>query len=241
MDEREQKELTALGTETRERLRALEAGLVRELGDDLVSLVVYGSAARGGYRAGSSDVDLVIVVRKSSREILLGIANVMQVARYSARIESMILVEAEIARSTDVFPILYDDIRRNHIVLRGADPFAGLVISDRHRRLRVEQELREAQIRLRRAVADGMGRKEALAGAVIRKAKQIRSPLYALFLLRGVACEDRTHVLLEKAGELYGVDTSTILRAAEEPEKAHDALVKVLTAAIAEVDAMGDG
>jgi predicted nucleotidyltransferase len=244
MSEQEQArqgELASLGTETRERLGELEASLARELGDDLVSLVVYGSAARGGYRAGSSDVDLVIVVRESSRETLLAIANVMQLARYSARIESMILVEGEIAASTDCFPILYDDIRRNHIVLRGADPFAGLVISDRHRRLRVEQELREAQIRLRRAVADGLGRKEALAGAVIRKAKQIRSPLYALFQLRGVVCDDRTHLLLEKAGELYGVDTSMILRAAEEPEKAHDALVKVLTAAIAEVDAMGDG
>jgi len=236
-----EEELAALGTETRERLRTLDAALARELGDDLVSLVVYGSAARGGYRAGQSDVDLVIVVRESSRETLLAIANVTQVARYSARIESMILVEGEIAASTDAFPILYDDIRRNHIVLRGSDPFADLVISDRHRRLRVEQELREAQIRLRRAVVDGLGRKEALAGAVIRKAKQIRSPLYALFQLRGVACDDRTHLLLDKAGALYGIDTSMILKASEAPEEAHDALVKVLTAAIAEVDAMGDG
>ncbi|HEY3821570.1 MAG TPA: nucleotidyltransferase domain-containing protein [Polyangiaceae bacterium] len=231
-------ELAALGTEIRERLTALEGALTKELGDGLVSIVVYGSAARGGYRAGQSDVDLVLVVREASRETLLAIANVMQVARYAARIEAMILVEGEIAASTDAFPVLYDDIRRNHIVVRGADPFADLVISDRHRRLRVEQELREARIRLRRAVVDGLGRKEALAGAVIRKAKQIRSPLYALFQLRGVACEDRTHVLLEKAGELYGVDTSMILKATEAPEKAHDALVKLLDAAIAEVDGM---
>ncbi len=169
-----EKELSALGTEIRERLTALEAALAKELGDDLVSLVVYGSAARGAYRAGQSDVDVVIVVRQASRETLLSIANVMQVARYSARIEAMILVEDEIAPSTDAFPILYDDIRRNHVVLRGADPFADLAISDRHRRLRIEQELREAQIRLRRAVVDGLGRKDALAGAVVRKAKQIR-------------------------------------------------------------------
>ena len=57
----------------------------------------------------------------------------------TARIESMILVEGEILASTDAFPVLYDDIKRNHIVLRGADPFADLVISDRHRRLRVAQ------------------------------------------------------------------------------------------------------
>jgi predicted nucleotidyltransferase len=232
--------LNVLGEATRTRLRDLEKALLQALGNDLVSLVVYGSTARGGYREGRSDVDLVIVVRDASRGSLQAIANVLQVARYSARIESMVLVEGEIAASTDVFPLLYDDIRRHHVVLHGADPFVDLTISDRHRRIRVEQELREARTRLRRAVIDGMGVKEALAGAVTRKAKQIRSPLYALFVLAGVACEDRTHLLLEKAGERWKIDTSKILHAAEAPEAAHDALVKVLDAAIAEVDAMGD-
>ena len=153
----------------------------------------------------------------------------------------MVLVEGEIAASTDAFPLLYDDIRRHHVVVHGSDPFADLTISDRHKRLRVEQELREARTRLRRAVIDGMGQKEALAGAVIRKAKQIRSALYALLTLKGVACEDRTHLLLAKAGEVWGLDTSRILTAVEAPEEAHDALVKVLDAAIADVDAMGDG
>ncbi|HEY8091779.1 MAG TPA: nucleotidyltransferase domain-containing protein [Polyangiaceae bacterium] len=232
--------LAVLGETTLARLRDLEASLVRALGEDLVSLVVYGSTARGGYREGRSDVDLVIVVREASRTTLLAIANSLQVARYAARIESMVLTEGEIAASTDTFPLLYDDIRRHHVVVHGGDPFAKLAISDRHRRLRVEQELREARTRLRRAVIDGLGVKEALAGAVTRKAKQIRSALYALFVLKGVTCEDRTHVLLAKAGELYGVDTSKILQASEAPEEAHDALVKVLDAAIADVDAMGD-
>ena len=86
MDEREQKELTALGTETRRRLQALERGS-SELGDDLVSLVVCRSAARGGYRAGSGDVDLVIVVRQVVARDLLGMLNVMQVARFLGRID----------------------------------------------------------------------------------------------------------------------------------------------------------
>jgi predicted nucleotidyltransferase len=232
--------LESLGADTRERLNDLDASLAKALGDELVALVVYGSTARGGYRAGLSDVDVVIVVRKATREALAGIANVLQIARYAARIEAMILEEGEIARSTDVFPLLYDDIRRHHVVVRGSDPFAGLTISDRHKRLRAEQELREARTRLRRAVVDAGGAKEALAGAVIRKAKQIRVALHALLSLRGVECEDRTHLLLEKAATLYGLDTSKILLAHEAPEDAHDALVKLLDAAIADVDRLGD-
>jgi predicted nucleotidyltransferase len=229
-------ELSALDAQTSERLRELRDALVRALETNLVSLVVYGSAARGGWREGQSDVDVAIVVREAPREALLKIANAMQVARYSARIESIILLEGELEESTDVFPLLYDDIKRHHVVVHGSDAFAPLVVSDHHRRLRVEQELREARTRLRRVVVDSLGAKGPLAGAVIRKAKQIRAPLYALFQMRGVECEDRTHLLLEKAGSLYGVDTSMILRAHEAPEQAHDALVKVLDAAIAQAD-----
>jgi predicted nucleotidyltransferase len=231
-------DLPLLSETTRARLRELESTLKTALGDALVSLVVYGSAARGGYQEGRSDVDVAVVLREASRATLLAIANALQVARYSARIESIILTEAEIPRSTDVFPLLYDDIRRHHVVLTGKDPFAELTISDRHRRVRVEQELREAQVRLRRAVVDGLGVGDALAGAVIRKAKQVRPTLAALFRLRGIECEDRTQKLLEKAKELYGIDTSLILRARETPEKAHEQLAKLLDAAIADVDAM---
>jgi hypothetical protein len=58
--------------------------------------------------------------------------------------------------------------------------------------------------------------------------------------MRGVACEDRTHAVLAKAGERYHVETSAILSAPEDPERAHDALVQVLTAAIADVEASED-
>jgi predicted nucleotidyltransferase len=194
--------------------------------------------ARGGYREGQSDVDVAIVVRAASRGTLSKVSNAIQLVRYAARIESMILVADEIAPAVDVFPLLYDDIRRHHVVLCGSDPFEGLEIPRRHMRLRIEQELREAQIRLRRAVVDGLGAPRAIAGVVIRKAKQSRVALSALLGLHGVSCNDRTHLVLAKAGELYRVETSAILRAHETPDPALDQLIGLLAAAIDDVDAM---
>jgi predicted nucleotidyltransferase len=230
--------LSSLGETTLGRLRELESSLVKTMGDGLVSLLVYGSAARGGYREGQSDIDVLVVVREASRPMLLAIANALQTARYSARIETMILVEGEIASSADVFPLLYDDIRRHRVILHGADPFATLRVDDRHRRIRIEQELRDARTRLRRAVIDGLGAKEALARTLRRKTKQVRLALYALLRARGVDCEDRTQTVLEAAGRLYGVDTSPITRSGDTPELAYDALVQLLGAAIDDVDAM---
>lgn len=233
-------DLAALSTTTLERLDELKKALVGALGDDLVALVVYGSAARGGYKEGTSDVDLAVVLKSAPREKLEKISNVMQLARYSARIESILLVADEIPRAADVFPLLYDDIQKCHVVLHGTSPFTGLEIADRHRRLRIEQELREAQIRLRRAVVDGLGASNALAGAVLRKAKQVRGPLHALLALKGIVCDDDLATVLAKAAETYGVDAAAVRKAKEDPSKAHDALVALLAKATADVDAMED-
>ncbi len=89
----------------------------------------------------------------------------------------MVLKHDNIAAASDVFPLLYDDVRQRHVVLSGSDPFVDLKIKDTHRRLRIEQELREARIRMRRAVVDALGSEADIAGAVARKVKQIRGPL----------------------------------------------------------------
>ncbi|WP_437328632.1 nucleotidyltransferase domain-containing protein [Sorangium sp. So ce381] len=218
------------------RLVELKEGLERTLGDELSCLLVYGSAARGGYRDGQSDVDLMVVLEQASRQSLDAIANALQIARYAARIEAMILTAAEIPRAADVFPLLYDDIRRCHVLLSGRDPFSALVIDGKNRRLRVEQELREAQIRLRRAVVDGMGADDALKGAVSRKVKQIRGPLHALLGLHGIEGGDDLGTVLAGSGKLLGVDVAPLQRVHEAPGAAYAALAELLARAVDDVD-----
>jgi len=126
------------------RLGELAGTLRSQLGDNLVSLLVFGSAVRGGWAQGRSDVDLVLVLREPSHDALLSISNTLTVARTALRFEAVILSADEISRAADVFPLFYDDIRSCHVLLAGKDVFADLEISDKHRRLRIEQELRAA-------------------------------------------------------------------------------------------------
>ncbi|MFT3774224.1 MAG: nucleotidyltransferase domain-containing protein [Minicystis sp.] len=233
--------LGKLPAPVRRRIDDLKKSLTATLGDDLACLLIHGSAARGEYREGQSDVDLMLVLKEATRDKLAAIANPIQLARYAARIETMILTSAEIPRAADVFPLLYDDIARCHILLAGADPFSALTISDRHRRLRIEQELREAQIRLRRAVVDAQGGREALGGAVARKLRQLRGTLRALLALRGHEIGDDLDSVIGKACSLYGVDPTPLRNVPESPDAAHDALAKLLAAAVDDADRMEEG
>ena len=230
--------VAALPSGVRERLAELTKNLEAALGDGLVGILVHGSVVRGEYRPGESDVDVIVILDKADFAQLDAIGNAMQLARYSARIEAMILTEAEIGGASDAFPLLYDEIKQRHILLAGRDPFKDVEVHDTHRRLRIEQELREAQIRLRRAVTDAVGAREAIGGAVTRKVKQVRAPLHALLALKGVACLPDLPSVLAKVGETYGVDLAPLRAAREAPDAAHGALVALLTKTIEDVNGM---
>ena len=133
--------VAALPPHIRERLDELTRSLAATLGDDLVGVLVHGSVVRGEYRPGESDVGVVLVLERAEFSHLDAISAALQTARYAARIEATILTESEIAGASDAFPLRYDDIKQRHILLVGRDPFASVKVHDRHRRLRIEQEL----------------------------------------------------------------------------------------------------
>ena len=230
--------LERLPSNTKTKLEELRDALVGALGEELQALVVYGSAVRGGFVEGRSDVDLLVVLRHDDRALLEKIGGALLLARTSARIESMLLRGDELRRVADVVPLLYDDVRSRHVLLHGEDPFAGLEISDVHRRLRIEQELRDARIRLRLVLSEAPLLPRLLNGAVARKVKQLRSPLHALLRLRGRTVEDSVEAVIQEASSIYEIDGKAVLRFDEAPEAAYDALTRLLDAAIADVDAL---
>lgn len=236
----DQSAIERLPAAVKTRLRELESALATILGDDLDALLVYGSAARGDYRADESDVDVMLVLKRDPGEKLEAIGPALQLARFAARIEVMILRKDEIPRASDCFPLLYDDIARASVVLRGTSPFAGLTIHSEHKRLRIEQELREARIRMRRVATD-MGQDSSFGRAIERKVKQMRGPLWALLALRGERVEDRLDPVLEAVAKAYQLDLAPLRRARENAREAYACLGQLLDRALADVDAREGG
>jgi len=231
--------LEALTPAVMARLDELVATLVERCGANLVALVCHGSAARGGWRDGASDVDLVLVLADDAEPALEAIGPALELARFSARIETMILVAHEIARSADCFPLLYADIARVGVTLAGASPFDRLVVPEHHQRLRIEQELRELRIRMRRVVTDMAGH-ASFGGAIERKIKQARAPLWALLALRGETVEDSVEAILRAAGKAYGIDVAPLGRVRDDAKHAFQTLARLLDAALADVDRRED-
>jgi hypothetical protein len=129
-------------------LDAATAALTRMLGENLQSLVLYGSAVRGNLQAGVSDLNLLILLEESTPEAHGAIAEAI---RGPVRIEPIILGRGLLARSIQAFAVKFLSIRRNYRVLHGSDPFATLSIDEGLARFLCEQAVRNLRLRCVRA------------------------------------------------------------------------------------------
>ena len=132
-----------------ERAQEFSDRLTNLFGDELEAVVLYGSAARGSFREGVSDLNVLVLLREVDAAVLRrGSALARRWAEAGNR-PPLLLSTQEWRRSADVFPIEAADIRDAHRVLRGSDPFRDLHIDPEHLRLQCEHELKAKQIVLR--------------------------------------------------------------------------------------------
>lgn len=132
-------------------LQRLVNGLHGALGDELVSVVLYGSAARGDYEAATSDLNVLIVAGDLTPRTLERLSGPVRRWERSGQPMVRLLSPAIIRESADVFPIEFLDLQASHRVLHGSDPFAAFEMELSHLRTQCERELREKMMRLREA------------------------------------------------------------------------------------------
>lgn len=143
-------------------LRRLTQGLAEALGSRLRSVVLYGSAARGDFLEGTSDLNVLVVLEDLEPATLEALTPWVERWRAKGHHAPRLFTPALIAESADVFPIEFLDIRAGRVVLHGDDPFARLEVRGAHLRLQCERELREKMMRLREAYVECHARRRDL-------------------------------------------------------------------------------
>lgn len=119
------------------------------LGNQLVSVVLYGSAAAGDHSGKNSDINLLVVTHSLHSKELLGLSKAAVPWKEQGNPPPLFLTEERLKDFVDVFPVEIMDIQHNHQVLFGPDPVAGLSISHDHLRVELEHELQGKLIQLR--------------------------------------------------------------------------------------------
>jgi hypothetical protein len=119
-------------------------------GKNLVSVVLYGSAAAGDHSAKHFDYNLLVVLEKiAPGDLRSAHAAVREWAKLGHNVPLYFTAD-EVANAADVFPIEFNQMRRARKVLFGKDLLADIDISNENLRHQVEFELRSKLLMLRR-------------------------------------------------------------------------------------------
>jgi len=121
-------------------------------GSNLVSVVLYGSAATGEFRAGQSDLNILCLVNHADSKDLESLHAISEWWIKKGNHPPLIFTRDELDRSADVFAIELLDMKSKHRILYGPDFLADLNVPLHLHRLQVERELRTNWLRLRQAI-----------------------------------------------------------------------------------------
>lgn len=199
-----------MGEEMR-RARDFARDLVEVYGDEVVSVVLYGSAARAQFREGSSDLNVLVLLRGLDAGAVRRGAALARRWVEQGNPPPLLLAEEELRRSLDIFAIEYSDIRDAHRVLHGTDPFAGLEIRAEHLRLQCERELKGALIQLREHYLLAADEPERL-GELLRRSISTFVVLFRTVLrLTGDEVPGEADEVVSAAGRRVGFDPAPLL------------------------------
>lgn len=149
-------------------------------GEGVLSVVVFGSAARGEYRKGHSDINFLVVLDEKS---ILDLEHAFDKVRpWEKRAISipLFLTGEYIRGALDSYPLEFLDMKSAYRVLYGVDPLESLPIEMNALRLQCERDARRHLLHLRQGYLASRGRERPL-----RRLISISLPgFYALF--RGI-------------------------------------------------------
>jgi predicted nucleotidyltransferase len=188
------------------QLDPLVEKLRKALGPDLISVVLYGSAASGDHNEKFSDFNVLCVLSRITPAQLGATETIFRWWRELGNPAPLLLTEHEVRTSTDCFAIEFHDIKDHHRILYGADVVSSLEIDRCFYRSQVEHDLRAKLLRLRTKASGILSDK----GVLLRLLADSISTFCVLFrhalILHGVDGPGRRREIIAGAQERFGID-----------------------------------
>jgi len=154
--------IDGLPGETQRLLRSYVKDVVQAYGTQLDAVLLYGSAVRGEFLPGRSNLNILLFVSSYDVALLKAYAGAHKKWSKEQVVTPLFLTKADLQASAFVFPLEYQDIQDCHRLLWGQDPFIGFKVDQRHLAGEVLQALRGNLVRMRQRLVEGGTTEESM-------------------------------------------------------------------------------
>lgn len=188
------------------QLDSLVEKLRKALGSELISVVLYGSAAVGDHDENFSDFNVLCVLSQITPAQLGATETIFRWWREQGNPSPLLLTEHEVRTSTDCFAIEFEDVKAHHRILYGADVISSLAIDRCFYRAQVEHDLRAKLLRLRQKAAGVLSDKDVLRRLLVDSISTFCVLFRHALVLHGTNGPARKREVIQRAHEQFGID-----------------------------------
>ena len=184
-------------------------------GEDLISIILYGSGAGEDYIPGKSDLNFLIVLTERGID---GLDRVMEaVGRWRKRNVAipLFMTRDYLTGALDAYPIEFLNMKRSYRVVTGEDILAPIVFEPCNIRLQLERELRGKLIHLRSGYLATEGKPKKIRELIGASLTAFVSLFSALLCLKDLAIPKRKSDVIAAAGAAFGFDAAVFLKCEE--------------------------
>lgn len=187
-------------------LKGYLARLQKLLGENLKSVLIFGSGIGQEFIPGRSNINLLLICDRVDLEVLKGGLKLIAEGRKKGVVAPLFLTRTHMETSTDVFPIEFMEFRDFHRVLYGEDPFEDLSINPEHLRLECEEQLKGKLIRLRQAYLEVGSSLKQLTSLLSDSLTSLIPVFRGLLRLKGLPAPAEKGRVIDHLSQEFGVD-----------------------------------
>jgi len=132
-------------------------------GQELESIILYGSGARGDYSPGKSDINFLVMLSLQGITALRPAIELTEKWRKRSVAVPLVMTRTYIDNSLDSFPMEFLSMQKHYKLVFGQDVLRDLKISMNHLRMQLEREVKGKLLHLRESfLAEGADRDRLL-------------------------------------------------------------------------------
>ena len=195
-----------------EKINDFVSRLSQAAGNNLLSVILYGSAAEGEFHPEYSDLNLLCVLQDTSFASLSKIANPVEWWRKKKHHPPLVLTPQELKATADVFSIEFVDMKQRHRVLYGEDVLRNLDVPMHLHRSQLEYELREKLFLLRQHILVAGTREKDLWEVMLNSLSSFTTLFRHVLIELGEQGRKHSRDAVEELGSRLNFDSSTFVQ-----------------------------
>jgi hypothetical protein len=190
----------------------ITSDLRKAFGDDLVSVILYGSGAGGDYNPRKTDLNFIIVFGET------GIGDLERafsfVNRWSRRqvATPLFMTKAFITSSLDAYPMEFLGMKRHHLLVWGEDVLAEITVDPGYLRLQLEREIKGKLLHLRLRYLETGGKTRRIRKLIAASVTAFISIFKALLHLKGLEFPPGKREVIRAAASAFAIDPNIFLQ-----------------------------